>query len=341
MPAAGRQTAASQAVNAPLQAGVQPSRWFLVFRPAPTPRADFSLPAPRPQDALESIVEMREHDVPYHVRFAIDTDTRCGHWFAVKAKVRPRRAVRAALCALQGRQAAKGRALPESPGSLTAIPRCMWGPSTSAPGPVRSDWFLCRLGPADACSRFACLGPANSAARAGLRPSMPAFACAGGGRAAPLPPRLQRPRAASPPAFLLQCGRVALERRADLLQRAEPRICAFDIETTKLPLQFPNAEYDQVRAVRAVLCALWTARCVTLARATCPSQWPPGSRTILGAALRSRAVRRASNTVSRSVSNTRTAFPARPPGVHDLLHAGPPGVPHNQPRGGVGGHPRL
>ncbi len=44
------------------------------------------------QDALESIVEMREHDVPYHVRFAIDTDTRCGHWFTVKAKVGPRRA---------------------------------------------------------------------------------------------------------------------------------------------------------------------------------------------------------------------------------------------------------
>ncbi|KAL4450230.1 hypothetical protein ABPG77_010899 [Micractinium sp. CCAP 211/92] len=82
----------------------------------------------RLQDALESIVEMREHDVPYHVRFAIDTDTRCGHWFTVKAKG----------------------------------------------------------------------------------------------------------------------GKVALERRADLLQRAEPRICAFDIETTKLPLQFPNAEYDQV-----------------------------------------------------------------------------------------------
>lgn len=40
-----------------------------------------------PQDALESIVEMREHDVPYHVRFAIDTDVRCGHWFTCKAKV--------------------------------------------------------------------------------------------------------------------------------------------------------------------------------------------------------------------------------------------------------------
>ena len=41
-----------------------------------------------PQDALESIVEMREHDVPYHVRFEIDTDVRCGHWFTVRAKVR-------------------------------------------------------------------------------------------------------------------------------------------------------------------------------------------------------------------------------------------------------------
>lgn len=30
---------------------------------------------------------MREHDVPYHVRFAIDTDVRCGHWFSVSAKV--------------------------------------------------------------------------------------------------------------------------------------------------------------------------------------------------------------------------------------------------------------
>ena len=46
----------------------------------------------------------------------------------------------------------------------------------------------------------------------------------------------------------VQAGKVALERREDLLARAEPRICAFDIETTKLPLQFPNAEYDQVRA---------------------------------------------------------------------------------------------
>lgn len=48
---------------------------------------------------------------------------------------------------------------------------------------------------------------------------------------------------------------MSVERRADLLRWAEPRICAFDIETTKLPLQFPNAEYDQVHAP-----CLWIVR---------------------------------------------------------------------------------
>jgi DNA polymerase epsilon subunit 1 len=38
------------------------------------------------KDVLECIVDMREHDVPYHVRFLIDTDIRCGHWFTVKRK---------------------------------------------------------------------------------------------------------------------------------------------------------------------------------------------------------------------------------------------------------------
>ena len=55
--------------------------------------ASLSLPTARVpwclllQDALDSIVDMREHDVPYHVRFEIDCDVRCGHWFTVKAKV--------------------------------------------------------------------------------------------------------------------------------------------------------------------------------------------------------------------------------------------------------------
>ena len=47
---------------------------------------------------------------------------------------------------------------------------------------------------------------------------------------------------------------MALERREDLLARAEPRICAFDIETTKLPLQFPNAEHDQVLLIMVATC---------------------------------------------------------------------------------------
>ena len=54
----------------------------------------------------------------------------------------------------------------------------------------------------------------------------------------------------------MQGGKVSLEPRPDLLQRAEPRICAFDIETTKLPLQFPNAEYDQVCTFRSPSCSL-------------------------------------------------------------------------------------
>nr|GMD12608.1 DNA polymerase epsilon catalytic subunit A-like [Ipomoea batatas] len=42
---------------------------------------------------------------------------------------------------------------------------------------------------------------------------------------------------------------IVLERRADLLQRAEVHVCAFDIETTKLPLKFPDAEYDSVMMI--------------------------------------------------------------------------------------------
>ena len=45
-------------------------------------------------------------------------------------------------------------------------------------------------------------------------------------------------------------GQVVLSPREDLLLRAEMRVCAFDIECTKLPLQFPNAAHDQARAPR-------------------------------------------------------------------------------------------
>ncbi len=39
------------------------------------------------QDSLDAVVEMKEHDVPYHIRFCIDEGVRCGHWFNVSAKV--------------------------------------------------------------------------------------------------------------------------------------------------------------------------------------------------------------------------------------------------------------
>ncbi|EHA8586834.1 hypothetical protein COCNU_scaffold001050G000020 [Cocos nucifera] len=85
----------------------------------------------RPQDYIDCITDLREYDVPYHVRFAIDNDVRCGQWYDV---------------------------------------------NVSSAG-------------------------------------------------------------------------ILLEKRADLLQRAEVHVCAFDIETTKLPLKFPDAEYDLIMMI--------------------------------------------------------------------------------------------
>ncbi|XP_047972925.1 DNA polymerase epsilon catalytic subunit A-like isoform X2 [Salvia hispanica] len=85
----------------------------------------------RLQDFIDCINDLREFDVPYHVRFAIDKDIRCGQWYDV---------------------------------------------SVSSTG-------------------------------------------------------------------------VTVERRPDLLQRAEVHVCAFDIETTKLPLKFPDAEYDSIMMI--------------------------------------------------------------------------------------------
>ncbi|KAI5666605.1 hypothetical protein M9H77_16458 [Catharanthus roseus] len=85
----------------------------------------------RPQDFIECITDLREYDVPYHVRFAIDNDIRSGQWYDVN----------------------------------------------------------------------------------------------------------------------VSSAEVKLERRMDLLQRAEVHVCAFDIETTKLPLKFPDAEYDSIMMI--------------------------------------------------------------------------------------------
>ena len=42
---------------------------------------------PREQDALDSVEDMREHDVPQHWRWAIDNDIRAGYWYTVTAQV--------------------------------------------------------------------------------------------------------------------------------------------------------------------------------------------------------------------------------------------------------------
>ena len=47
----------------------------------------------------------------------------------------------------------------------------------------------------------------------------------------------------------MDSSKVTLENRADLLHRAEVRVCAFDIETTQLPFKFPDAEYDMIMMI--------------------------------------------------------------------------------------------
>ena len=44
-------------------------------------------------------------------------------------------------------------------------------------------------------------------------------------------------------------GVLTFERRHDFLQRAEVHVCSFDIKTTKLPLKFPDTEYDLVMMI--------------------------------------------------------------------------------------------
>lgn len=42
---------------------------------------------------------------------------------------------------------------------------------------------------------------------------------------------------------------VILTKRPDLVHRPEPVVLAFDIETTKLPLKFPDASIDQIMMI--------------------------------------------------------------------------------------------
>ena len=44
-------------------------------------------------------------------------------------------------------------------------------------------------------------------------------------------------------------GQVSISCIVDRLKRAEPVVLAYDIETTKLPLKFPDAMFDQIMMI--------------------------------------------------------------------------------------------
>jgi hypothetical protein len=88
------------------------------------------------QDVLETIVDMREYDVPYHVRFAIDMDVRAGHWFTVRAQVR------AGGCAgwLLGCWALQRPALGLGLAAGIGWPGARVAAATAAPAPAPAPW---------------------------------------------------------------------------------------------------------------------------------------------------------------------------------------------------------
>jgi DNA polymerase epsilon subunit 1 len=47
----------------------------------------------------------------------------------------------------------------------------------------------------------------------------------------------------------LQDGTIVLSRQTELVHRPEPVILAFDIETTKLPLKFPDVTIDSIMMI--------------------------------------------------------------------------------------------
>ena len=58
------------------------------YTPSPYPSPSHT-PTPflNTQAVQEYLVDIREHDVPHHMRFCIDTDVRCGCWYTVRSQV--------------------------------------------------------------------------------------------------------------------------------------------------------------------------------------------------------------------------------------------------------------
>jgi len=116
-------------------------------------------------------------------------------------------------------------------------------------------------------------------------------------------------------------GVVTLTPRTDLIFRGEPRVCAFDIETTKLPLHFPNSEHDQV-------CSCSLDRPNAEERAMAPVKLRPCT-------VSSSAAESVGWPICRPVQmgglHAHGLFVSA--GVHDFVHGRPAGVPHSEPGG--------
>jgi DNA polymerase epsilon subunit 1 len=125
-----------------------------------------------PDDVLEAIVDIREYDVPYSTRVAIDLDLRCGAWYV---------------------------------------------------------------------SRFTFVLGLGFALNALLKQCTECWCCT----LVLLSGAFFRYKVSSAPTSEV-FGGIKCEHLKDMLVKAEPRVLAFDIECTKAPLKFPDAEIDQI-----------------------------------------------------------------------------------------------
>ena len=62
-----------------------PSRLLIPLTPTHPPRVSSEpVLSTHITDQMENIVDIREHDVPYHIRVAIDNKLNVGHWYRVR-----------------------------------------------------------------------------------------------------------------------------------------------------------------------------------------------------------------------------------------------------------------
>ncbi len=86
------------------------------------------------QDALDSVEDMREHDVPQHWRWAIDNDMRAGYWYTVTAQ--------ASAAALSMTVNSRGCSVLNLLEHFTLLQPCGGGDSTKGQAATRRAYIL-------------------------------------------------------------------------------------------------------------------------------------------------------------------------------------------------------